>query len=94
VGLVNTAPDYNPGGLADNVPWWIPMFAETYGPEHTINLVYGKIRQDDLSPDSMGGDEKQVFLIGARRAGANADDAAQGFLQHGGGAGGALPGGG
>jgi adenylate cyclase len=63
VGLVNTAPNYNPGGLADDVPRWIPLFAETYGPEHTINLIFGKITQDGLSPDSMGGDEKQVFLM-------------------------------
>jgi len=63
VGLVDTAPDFNAGGVPDEVPRWIPLFAETEGPEHTINLIYGKIEHDDLTPDSMGGDEKQVFLM-------------------------------
>jgi adenylate cyclase len=40
-GMVDVATDYNAGGVPDSVPRWIPLFAETTGPEHTNNLVSG-----------------------------------------------------
>jgi adenylate cyclase len=60
-GMLDVATEYNGGGLADNTPRWVPLFAETTGPQHSNNLVKGFMDyanvtddfRDDSDPDKI-----------------------------------------
>ncbi len=43
-GMIDVATDYNGDGVADSVPRWVPLFAETIGPDHTNNIVSGYLK--------------------------------------------------
>jgi adenylate cyclase len=50
-GMLDVATRYNGDGVADAVPRWVPLFAETTGPEHTNNIVNGYLDFNGLPPD-------------------------------------------
>lgn len=40
-GMIDVATQFNGDGVPDNIPRWIPLFAETKGTEHTDNFIFG-----------------------------------------------------
>jgi len=62
-GMVDVATDYNPDGtyaadgsykpaaIADSMPRWVPLFADTTGTDHTDNISYGFIIFHKLPPE-------------------------------------------
>ncbi len=62
-GMIDVATEYNAGGLADAVPRWIPLFAETIGPDHTNNIVDGFISFNHLDPGLRMDQEDKVMVL-------------------------------
>ena len=49
-GMIDVDTNYNADGVADSVPRWVPIFAETEGPEHTDNIISGYLAFNGLDP--------------------------------------------
>ena len=53
-GMIDVDTNYNADGVADSVPRWVPMFAETIGPDHTNNIIDGYLAFQFTDPDLNG----------------------------------------
>jgi len=53
VGLIDVATKFSLTGGADSVPRWIPMFADTEGPDASINLLWGMLDDMNLKKDDI-----------------------------------------
>jgi adenylate cyclase len=58
VGLIDVDTEFSVAGgpkhgQPDNVPRWIPMFADTEGPDATINLLWGMLDDMNLTKDDV-----------------------------------------
>ncbi len=62
-GMIDVATHYNAGGLADSVPRWIPLFAETSGPDHTDNIVNGYLNFNGLDKDLRMDQDGTVMVL-------------------------------
>jgi adenylate cyclase len=53
VGLIDVATEFSVTGGPDSVPRWIPMFADTEGPDASINLLWGMVDDMKLTKDDV-----------------------------------------
>jgi len=61
-GMIDVATDYNAGGVADSVPRWVPMFAETLGPDHTDNIVTGYLKFEFPDDPTLNGPDSPLRM--------------------------------
>ncbi len=65
IGLINVATDFNPYGVADSTPRWVPLFAETEGDQRVLALAAAMIDHHQLPEDSAVADDTSIILFNA-----------------------------
>ncbi|HTB63692.1 MAG TPA: adenylate/guanylate cyclase domain-containing protein [Opitutales bacterium] len=62
-GMLDVATTYNGDGVADAVPRWVPLFAETTGPQHTDNIVGGYMDFYKINPEERADTDDTVMVV-------------------------------
>jgi len=63
IGLINVATDFNLGGTPDDVPRWVPMFAESEGTDRAQGEADAMIQHNKLPVDSMMSDDNSIIIL-------------------------------
>jgi adenylate cyclase len=61
--MLDVATDYNAGGVADSVPRWVPLFAETKGPDNTDNIINGYLAFNNLDSEFRVDQDDTVMVL-------------------------------
>jgi len=63
-GMLDVATEYNADSTPDSIPRWVPLFAETKGPDHTDNIAYGFVTfTKDVTPDFVVDQGDKIMLL-------------------------------